>query len=728
MEKIRKHIKNINYYTLLKYFLSYFFLLGFLLLCFFIMFRKQLRTAYTTTRDNSIQEKLLLFQQSFHNDLDYVYNIHYNLSNNDNLKMLRYSPDSAYYSSLSIRDMREFAGANPLVSDIIYIQNNGGNILACKNYVYQSKGEYFISINQKTLKIPVGNYGHDNKNSIIYVKNQELSLLLLFPNVESKKYELFYVMDSNKIIAKLNNMLLEEISGMYLTDGENNIISAFGAQRDLPTAGAVNIPELKKSGEGDEIIYTLPLHSNLYLTVCFSKDILLKYANKAFINMYLVFAAVGGVGLALILLGMRLTYSPLHRLSKKYIDAENDTGGLVSQLDFAFSSALLERKKLQEKIDKYHSIMKESVLDTIVNENGEEITLENMDRLFNGEPGSLMFVIKISSQGYGEKMTFVTRDFQNFFLRTFPNNESFCIRLEITAEYCSYLIYYGGQDQDKINVLKYLLTDYYKDSGCKIALSNGSSSPLDIPDLYANAMQAGNSQGSCDIAFYDEMEIHHDNTYKYPYQELSSFTSLLSQLKFEEAKIAIGQFFRSLDQSEFPAFYTRSVMTEVLTTIMTSMNQQNIKFSAYNNIYFEALYYIRSFSYGEKSKEIHSHFILLITLFENEFSNLTIKSNELQDFINQSYTSSELSIAMMAEKFHVSIAYMSYLCKKNFNENFSDYLWNLRMVKAKELLRSTSRPIEEICLEVGYENVSSFRRKFKKELGITPSQYRNGIE
>lgn len=207
------------------------------------------------------------------------------------------------------------------------------------------------------------------------------------------------------------------------------------------------------------------------------------------------------MGLLLILFGMRLTYSPLHRLSKKFIGADNDSRGLVSQLDSAFSSALLEQKKLQEKIDKYHSIMKESVLDTIVNENGEEITSENMDRLFNGEPGSLMFVIKISSPENGEGMDSVTRNFRNFFLRTFPNNDSFCIRLEMTAEYCSYLIYYGGQDQDKINVLKYLLNDYYKDSGCRIALSNGSSSPLDIPNLYANAMQAGNYGGTCEIAF-----------------------------------------------------------------------------------------------------------------------------------------------------------------------------------------------------------------------------------
>ena len=108
---------------------------------------------------------------------------------------------------------------------------------------------------------------------------------------------------------------------------------------------------------------------------------------------------------------MRLTYSPLHRLSKKFADRAGDSKGLESQLDFALSSALQEQRKLQEKIEKYHSIMKESVLDAIVNENGEEITTENMDRLFNGEPGSLMFVIKISAPADGEGMAWVTKSF-----------------------------------------------------------------------------------------------------------------------------------------------------------------------------------------------------------------------------------------------------------------------------------------------------------------------------
>ena len=67
---------------------------------------------------------------------------------------------------------------------------------------------------------------------------------------------------------------------------------------------------------------------------------------------------------------------------------------------------------------------------------------------------------------------------------------------------------------------------------------------------------------------------------------------------------------------------------------------------------------------------------------------------------------------------------MSYLIKKELNQNFSDYLWTLRLEKAKELLAHSDMSVDEISTAVGYLNSSSFRRKFKQETGLTPSQYR----
>ena len=53
-----------------------------------------------------------------------------------------------------------------------------------------------------------------------------------------------------------------------------------------------------------------------------------------------------------------------------------------------------------------------------------------------------------------------------------------------------------------------------------------------------------------------------------------------------------------------------------------------------------------------------------------------------------------------------------------------EYLQNLRIEEARRLLESGQMPIDDICIEAGYEDSSFFRRLFKRLTGLTPSQYR----
>jgi len=53
-----------------------------------------------------------------------------------------------------------------------------------------------------------------------------------------------------------------------------------------------------------------------------------------------------------------------------------------------------------------------------------------------------------------------------------------------------------------------------------------------------------------------------------------------------------------------------------------------------------------------------------------------------------------------------------------------EYLQNLRIEAAKQLLESGQLPVDEISVEVSYEDASFFRRLFKRSTGLTPSQYR----
>ena len=57
-------------------------------------------------------------------------------------------------------------------------------------------------------------------------------------------------------------------------------------------------------------------------------------------------------------------------------------------------------------------------------------------------------------------------------------------------------------------------------------------------------------------------------------------------------------------------------------------------------------------------------------------------------------------------------------------QNFIEYLTNLRMDKAKELLLTTESSMKEICSMVGYADPNYFSRTFKKNIGVTPTEYK----
>ncbi len=55
----------------------------------------------------------------------------------------------------------------------------------------------------------------------------------------------------------------------------------------------------------------------------------------------------------------------------------------------------------------------------------------------------------------------------------------------------------------------------------------------------------------------------------------------------------------------------------------------------------------------------------------------------------------------------------------------NSYLQKLRVDTAKKLLESTDKPVEHIMLQVGYEDISSFSRLFRRKTSLTPHAYRN---
>lgn len=106
--------------------------------------------------------------------------------------------------------------------------------------------------------------------------------------------------------------------------------------------------------------------------------------------------------------------------------------------------------------------------------------------------------------------------------------------------------------------------------------------------------------------------------------------------------------------------------------------------------------------------------------------NLQRKNERLKQiltFINEN-CSSELTLTVMAEKFHISEKYFSRYFTAESGQTFTEYLNRCRIEKACRLLRETDMSVLDTALESGYENVSYFIRVFRAQEGCTPLQYR----
>lgn len=95
---------------------------------------------------------------------------------------------------------------------------------------------------------------------------------------------------------------------------------------------------------------------------------------------------------------------------------------------------------------------------------------------------------------------------------------------------------------------------------------------------------------------------------------------------------------------------------------------------------------------------------------------------QILQLIESSYCT-DISVAYISEKVYLTPNYISLLFKKETGRTITEYITDIRIEKAKDLLTTTDLRVMEVAEKVGYSNQYYFSSVFKKKTGLQPKQF-----
>lgn len=711
----------------IKYFLSYLVIFTVMILGFLFITKNQLAEKYFQQRSEQAYVQLASYAEQLNNDIVFLNNIDSSIRTNSELLSNRYKEYSAYKYKFH-QELTQYTHSVQLLQTIAHLRKETGEVIST-NYLITWENNIFhiTDTNLKTIVFDPAPYYGDITGQLVFIANESVQYLLYLPATGDQSNNIyFYILDTDEIRFKQKSLISEEIRAIALVDSGGQFVVGNNTSLLAPHMDSLSLEDgIYKQDSNTSICVLANVGNEFAVVAMLSNEFLSNQINETFGDVYLALLLLSVVGLFLILFVMRFTYLPLHKLTQKIVPNPNARQNYLHQLDAAFSESERQNKLLHEKLDNYRLSIQKSLLNSMLNipNPNSKDSFFNIDQFFDKNINNKIFVLKIAS--FSDFLP--KEEIQKYFAKSFPSEDS-CILLEFQENSAVFLINDTNATPDKDKELRKLADKLYEEQGYYSAISNASDSPLDIPSLYANTIHAASYWSQFPVVEYQALP-QMQTAYTYPHDELNRLSTLLKENHFAAADELINTLFHELDhyttqENNLPAFFVRCVLIDMLTIIVNCMTLCHLDFCVYSEQYFETLYLCRSCSYQEKADEIKLLVKQLVTFYEQSMKDRLRNSTPIREVMEEYYCQPDFSIAILADKFHVSTTYMSTTFKKELNINFSEYLWMLRLNKAKNLLKNTDLSINEISTAVGYVNTTSFQRKFKQETGLTPSQFR----
>lgn len=210
-----------------------------------------------------------------------------------------------------------------------------------------------------------------------------------------------------------------------------------------------------------------------------------------------------------------------------------------------------------------------------------------------------------------------------------------------------------------------------------------------------------------------------ENCSQYPEREVSSLKTVVDNSDVKRAGLLLDEL---LDVIEVVDDTMSSVILWEVSEIFKVDREQLLRLQKDNRDDLKA------FSIGflkEMKKKVE-------TLKKRETEkNSGYKRRDIMDVLNyiyENYLDDNFSVKSMASHFQTSVSNISHFFKKNMEVTISQYVEQIKLERAKEMLRTSDKKVSEIAEILRYANSTAFIEMFKKYEGVTPGVYRESSD
>lgn len=255
--------------------------------------------------------------------------------------------------------------------------------------------------------------------------------------------------------------------------------------------------------------------------------------------------------------------------------------------------------------------------------------------------------------------------------------------------------------------------------------SNLTKSYLEAVTALQNKLVLGNNKA----INYRTLEMEATNAGFYTSEINNELLVFLRQNDLDKIEEKINQIFEYIREKRFLTDYTYVICIGMVSICLSFIVQIGGNIEEIFGKDFSPLSRIKSY----ESIEGIRNWLLEVFRRTLDFTNKSksTKSRKLAEYakvyIVSHFNNPDIQIEDIARELFVSENYLMAVFKKEFGITVVDYIANIRMLKAKELIHSSNFKLSSVSSMVGFNDPGYFSKCFKKHFGITPSEYENEV-